>query len=298
MNPAIRKGIGACVGWANILAGRRYRRIAQLRQGRDALCIFSHNPTRKAMEGMICWLKGRGFRFVSQEDLRRAWEGRGSLPPQAVWLSFDDGWQQNLTNVVPVLEREEIPTTFFIAPDAIRVGCDWLAMAHSNVGGVDRRTLFRMPKRERNAQAQKWMETARQQGRFARMLMSAEEIVKLSGNELLSFENHTLTHAPAAGCSPEEFLQEVRDADGAIREWTGKATSLVCYPFGIWSEPCERLLREGGWLPVTSDPGTLSVADGAPLRLPRNLFYDDMSIVENTCRALGTWIKISSNLQD
>jgi len=295
MNPSLRKGLGACVGWANILTGRRHRRLAKLRQGRDALCIFSHSPVRAAMEGMVCWLQGNGFRFVSQEDLRRAWEGCGALPPQAVWLSFDDGWRRNLMDVVPVLEREGIPATFFIAPEATRIGCEWTDLVPTSRGGIESASFLRMPNRERKARVSEWLETARQNNQFERTLMSGEEIEKLAKNSLFSFENHTLTHASAAGCSPEEFLLEVREADRVIREWTGKPTSLICYPFGLWNDPCERLLRAGGWMPVTSDPGILPIMDGVPPRLPRNLFYNQMSLAENTCRILQAWRRISFN---
>lgn len=53
------------------------------------------------------------FRFVSLEAFRAYLEGRGSVPPRAVLLTFDDGYEGVYLNARPVLARHGIPAVMF-----------------------------------------------------------------------------------------------------------------------------------------------------------------------------------------
>ena len=51
---------------------------------------------------------------VCGREVVDAMTGRRALPRGAVWLTFDDGYQEVLESVVPVLSRERVPATFFV----------------------------------------------------------------------------------------------------------------------------------------------------------------------------------------
>jgi peptidoglycan/xylan/chitin deacetylase (PgdA/CDA1 family) len=73
-------------------------------------------------------------RFASIVPLRSALEALGDgrrLPPRAVALTFDDGYRDNLDLAVPLLERLQLPATFFLVPGMLsgEVRMWWEVMA-------------------------------------------------------------------------------------------------------------------------------------------------------------------------
>lgn len=48
-----------------------------------------------------------------------------NLPPRAVSITFDDGYADNEENALPLLNKYNLPATFFIATGYIENGCMW-----------------------------------------------------------------------------------------------------------------------------------------------------------------------------
>jgi len=58
------------------------------------------------------------MRLCSLAELSEAAEG-GSIPDRSVAVVFDDGYADNLTNALPILERRRVPVTLFVATGLI-----------------------------------------------------------------------------------------------------------------------------------------------------------------------------------
>jgi peptidoglycan/xylan/chitin deacetylase (PgdA/CDA1 family) len=56
----------------------------------------------------------KNYTIVSPEDVLAWCEGQGKLPPRAVLLTCDDGLLNNLTDMLPVLQRENLKCLFFV----------------------------------------------------------------------------------------------------------------------------------------------------------------------------------------
>ncbi len=69
-------------------------------------------------EATLVALKKR-YTFVSYADLVAAFEGKAYLPKKAAHLSFDDGFVENYTVVMPILQKLEIPCMFFLTSEWI-----------------------------------------------------------------------------------------------------------------------------------------------------------------------------------
>ncbi|MFT4769771.1 MAG: peptidoglycan/xylan/chitin deacetylase (PgdA/CDA1 family), partial [Glaciecola sp.] len=88
-------------------------------------------------EQQLRWLKDQGWHFASMSDLG----GARNLPKKTVVLTFDDGYEDNLLNADPVLERYDARATLYVVED--RFDRDWSTSkkAHHNSG-----ELMREPK--------------------------------------------------------------------------------------------------------------------------------------------------------
>ena len=56
----------------------------------------------------LIWLKNRGYTTVFVSDVVAYAEGRGTLPERPIVLTLDDGYLNNLTYVLPLLERYDM----------------------------------------------------------------------------------------------------------------------------------------------------------------------------------------------
>ncbi|WP_293265535.1 polysaccharide deacetylase family protein [Neptunomonas sp.] len=63
-------------------------------------------------EQQLKWLKARGYRFVTVSELFEM-----GAQSKVVALTFDDGFEDNYTNMFPVLQRYNAKASIYLAPD-------------------------------------------------------------------------------------------------------------------------------------------------------------------------------------
>lgn len=67
-----------------------------------------------AFKQQIEYMKNNGFTFLRSDDLLS-----GNITNKSVLITFDDGYQNNFINAVPILEKYNIPAIFFISTGSI-----------------------------------------------------------------------------------------------------------------------------------------------------------------------------------
>lgn len=107
---------GAGKGRLNILIFHR------VRAHRDPL--FPGEPDRDDFDRLM-GLVAENFHCIGlPEAVARLSAGR-PLPPRAVAISFDDGYADNRTEAVPVLQAHGLTASFFVASGFLDGGCMW-----------------------------------------------------------------------------------------------------------------------------------------------------------------------------
>lgn len=281
-----RKEIGRSIGAWYILNGSRTRAVCAYDRPGTVLSIVSHNPTRKVFSALLEFLIGQGFSFIATDELLdgnlvEICKRKGRL----AWLTLDDGWKDTMENVMPEIEKHNVPLTYFISPGESELGDLWPHRVAGKAPKDLREALWAMDAEERYKTICKEVGVVK-----SRCLMSEADIRRLSKHELLTFENHTYSHLSCSDRPADEVLHEVRKAQATLEQWTGRTPRLMCYPFGRYtSEVDARIQKEVGLTPVKLTPG---VMDESCICDIRNQFYDNMSLAENSCRVFGAWRKI------
>jgi peptidoglycan/xylan/chitin deacetylase (PgdA/CDA1 family) len=157
------------------------------------------------MRAQLRGLKDRGVRFVSLGEIAATLRSGEPLPDRCVAVTFDDIYENNFANAVPILSELEIPATFFVATTYI--GSDepfpFDGWAMTRKHGVDRHAWLPIRK---------------------------ESLAALSKMNLMSIGSHTHTHQDFRG-RDADFERDLEASLDALRAY-GVESPALAFPAG------------------------------------------------------------------
>ncbi len=217
------------------------------------------------------------------------------LPRRAVCITFDDAYANVHRCALPVLRRLGLPACLFVAPDLSSAGrlTWWDLVARLARGGTPLsldlgsraaeltadtlpevlQWLKELPDGARSEAVARLRERAPEAdgspGESA--LMSPEEVRDWSraGQEVGS---HTMTHGILSRVPPDRLAYEVGRSREILRDLTGCAVDLFCYPNGKrpdMSEATREALVKAGYAGATTTIRGRASGRSDPLALPR-----------------------------
>lgn len=205
----------------------RYPRILMYHMIRDPIPGARFNGLRvspAAFEGQLRWLVENGWRTLRMTELIERW---GALPEKVVALTFDDGYQDNFWNALPLLEKYDATATVYLVVD--RFGRDWSTekKAHHDSG-----ELGEEPK------------------------LTDEQVQAMLSRGCFELGSHTLRHPNFATLSEAEKRMELAESRRILEQRFGVPVRTFAYPFGIFQPSDVDLVREAGYTSaVTTDAG-------------------------------------------
>ena len=127
-------------------------------------------------------------------------------------ITFDDGYEDIYTYVLPVMEKYEFPFAIFPIVDYIGKYNDWDFV-------IGQKTKH----------------------------LSKEQLLKLSKNKLVTIGSHSLNHLDLIRVSYGIAKNEIEKSKKKLEKITGKSVDIFSYPFGKQNERVRKITKESGY---------------------------------------------------
>ena len=164
--------------------------------------------TRDDLDTQLASLKQRGFTALTFSDVLQ-----GQQPDKPVFLTFDDGYQDNHDNLLPLLEKHDMKATVYV-----------LANRELNKNEWD------IPK-----------------GEPAAPLMDDRMIRTCHGSGRIEIGSHGLNHLHLPELNSAELEQEVANSKAILEDLTGDTIHSFAYPYGDYSDREATQVADAGY---------------------------------------------------
>lgn len=256
----------------------------------------------------------RYFELVHLDEWLRRAKGGSSLPRLACAITFDDGWRDNYDFALPVLAKHGAPATIFLVSSYIGTTYRFwpnrlmslLQRSVAEPGAVTfpeplrrivkpvldeaaRRGEVRAEDADAVVQRAKEWDEQEIRGLVEAAertcggtsdggeIVDREQIMKMGASGLVRFGSHTVTHFRLGGrISAQALEREIVGSRKALRDLSGQAIDLFCYPNGETSPGAIDLVRRHYLGAVTTRKGWHD-AGGDPHLIRRIGVHDDVS---------------------
>lgn len=249
-----------------------YHRVANLENDRRMLAVKPENFIRHVEH-----LKKKYY-IIDIDEFVYLKKCRKKFPKNSVVVTFDDGYYDNYTNVLPVLDSYGIQALFFIStlwidtrkeywwdeierilltdqdlPEQLDLELDNRRLTFDTSSAIARTRTYgeirRMLRRSRFSRQEKILTSLvawaglDMQGRATHQSLNKKEIKKMSASKSAVIGAHAHTHTQLSLYSPEEQYQEIKQSKDILESITGRPVNYFSYPFGSRSDYNLRTIR-------------------------------------------------------
>lgn len=268
----------------------------------DPNALLSVTP--EYLDAALARLKALGLRAVDLTELPETM-CRGDPSDRVFAVTLDDGYRNNFEHALPVFEQHGVPFTVFTTSGFVerRFTLWWetaerLLRVSDNVtldlgSGTQRFDVRRNAQKAALFQALLPLMTGPAQdvaikalnlaarasgldpiGITDELIMTEDDVRKLSQHPLARLEPHTVSHPSLAQVDRPRLIGEINESVERLRAWTGHQPSCFAYPYGDRRAAGRRefaAIQDSGLsLAVTTQPAVLqSKYAASPTALPR-----------------------------
>ncbi|MBM4036944.1 MAG: polysaccharide deacetylase family protein [Planctomycetes bacterium] len=305
---------GALAAWLRVRPGRC----------RPWILNYHHIAPAAFEDHLRCLV--RRYRIVTLDACVAALASGEPLPPNAVAITFDDGYQQVYTELFPLLAKYEAPATVFVPTTPVdteqllwfNTVKGWVYNKYAKEGASLRlgdqefplsggpetayvavmRHLNTLSVRQRDAVLATRLED---EGTVLYKFLdwyrplTWDQMRAMQG--LVTFGGHTRTHPWLSRLSRAEAEDEILGSKARLEEMLGTPVRHFAYPFGSpdsFTEETVEVLKAGGFVSAATTSRGPCRAGVSPFALPRILFDGSVGGKAVAARLSGLWLFVST----
>lgn len=220
-----RSGIASMARRSLVGPGRFVLMFHGVSSKRRSEIPYSLQPSfsKDELQDALSWISKR-FRFLTPNELLETGKA-GAL------LTFDDGFANNYSNALPVLEKFQAPAVFFITTQHIQHPTDWLPAVRKTI-------------------RQGWNEESNLPNELAVDLfngMTIWQLEKIGRHPLITIGSHTISHPFLSRCGIDSLKKELVESKRYLQDVSGQEVNLFSYPTGDYNPAVIDMVRSANY---------------------------------------------------
>lgn len=165
-----------------------------------------YTVTPSLFYSQMAWLQRAGYRAVSVEEGLEQFDNK-----KLICLTFDDGYEDNYINALPVLKEFDFTGTLYLVPDYIGLSNVW-----------DQPKLA------------------------AKKLADNSQLLEME-NYGIRFGSHTQRHCDLRTMSIDQIENDLRESRKKLESFLTREVESFSYPWGAWRPAHLALLKKSGY---------------------------------------------------
>lgn len=305
----------------------RLCQVINNKSGRRLTILAYHRVTKKRIEDIRASLPSlfvtersfirqlefitRSYTIITFSDLR-SYARSEDIPPNALIITFDDGYEDNYQNAYPVIRAFQVPAVMFLTVNKVggyddasywwdRVYSYLLHQEQWYIKGIHPeldQKISDLLREFENSPSRLFSKLDKEDTRTIDRLMDSFQSVYNISDEMINSENtllrweqirkmtevefgsHSCNHHNLATLDNNSLVEEVTESLKEIRFNTGREVHVFSYPGGNYDERVRKVVAEAGYdFAVTTEVGVNDLTDKFALKR--------ISVWEGTSRGMN-----------
>jgi peptidoglycan/xylan/chitin deacetylase (PgdA/CDA1 family) len=256
---------------------------------------WQYAVTPKTFDRQLSYIS-EGYTVISLDKFVNWLMNNGSIPRDAVILTFDDGYRDFRRTALPILDNYEFPATIYVptrllamnkAPFEHRLATALSERKELNITveefsiDTDLRThaeivssynyIRNKLKFSSTNRRERVLEAIGEESDCRDIIFNPEDITKLDKNPLITIGAHGHEHVPLGTLSIKQQKENVEASRDQLMELLGTPPRHFCFPYGSFEKSAIRAVKDTGFdSAVTTQSRPVSARDwGRPYKIPR-----------------------------
>jgi peptidoglycan/xylan/chitin deacetylase (PgdA/CDA1 family) len=154
-------------------------------------------------------------------------KGLIDLPENSIAITFDDGYEDNYSNVFPILKKYHAKATIFLIHDYI---------GQTRYFSYNRDVPQKILPKDYNPSID-----------LEHKYLTVQQIKEMYDSGLVNYGSHSLSHKSLVYCDVSEARHEIAESKHALEELLNVPVETFCYPYGHYNQTLMKLVEKAGY---------------------------------------------------